>query len=91
MASLQIHSTFKRSNNLENLIEKHFQKLQRLGQQIRAARVSLRKERKAKLSDVVTINLAVEGEKDIVVKVEDSLFEKSVKNAFKIVERQLKR
>lgn len=91
MASLQIHSTFRRSNNLENLIEKHFKKLQRLGQQISAARVSLKKERNAKLSDVVTINLALKGEKDIVVKVEAGLFEKSVKNAFRIVERQLKR
>jgi len=40
---------------------------------------------------VVTINVAVKGQKDVTVTVEDSLFEKSIKNAFKVVERQLKK
>lgn len=91
MAELQIESTFKRSNQLEQLIEKHFNKLQRFCQQIRTANVFLKKEQKAHLSDVVTINIAIPGQREISVTVEDTLFEKAVKNAFGVAARQLKK
>ncbi len=91
MTQLQIQSTFKRSSNLEQLIERQFQKLKRFCQDIGHARIFLKKERNAHFSDVVEINLSVEGQKGIRVRVEDTLFEKSVKNAFKVAARQLKK
>ena len=91
MANLQIQSTFKRSNNLEELIEHQFQKLKRFCTDIASAKVFLKKERNSQLSDVVTINLAIEGQKRITVTVEDTLFEKAIKSAFKVVVRQVKK
>lgn len=91
MADLQIQSTFKRSRNLEELIKKQFEKLQRFGQNIITASVYLKKEKKSSLSDIVTINLAIRGEKGVTVTVEDTLFEKSIKHAFTVARRNLKR
>lgn len=91
MTNLQIQSTFKRSKNLEELINKQFEKLQRFGHHIIAASVYLKKEKKSSLSDVVTINLAVRGEKGVTVTVEDTLFEKSIRNAFAVARRNLKK
>jgi len=91
MAHLQIESTFRRSNQLEQLIETQFQKLQRFGEQIQTAKVFLKKEQKAHFSDIVTINLAVKGQRGITVTIKDTLFEKSIKNAFKVIKRQLRK
>lgn len=91
MANLQIQSTFKRSQNLEELINKQFKKLQKFGQNIITANVYLKKEKKSSLSDIVTINLAVRGEKGVTVTVEDTLFEKSIRNAFAVARRNLKK
>jgi len=91
MNNLLIQSPFKRSNQLEQLIAKHFEKLHRFCQHITAARVYLKKEQNAVFSDVVTINVLVKGQKDVTVTVEDSLFEKSITNGFKVVERQLRK
>jgi len=91
MTNLLIQSPFKRSNQLEQLIENQFGKLHRFCQNITTARVFLKKEQNTTLSDIVTINIAVKGQKEVTVTVEDSLFEKAIKNAFKIAERQLKK
>lgn len=91
MAHLQVQSTFKRSDRLEGLINKHFQKLQRFCQRIQSARVFMKKERKANKSDVVTIILAVNRDNTIAVTAKDALFEKSLKRAFTAIERKLRK
>jgi len=91
MTHLQVESTFRRSNQLEQLIENQFQKLQRFGDRVHTAKVFLKKEPKAHFSDVVTIRLAVKGQRGITVTMKDTIFEKAVKNAFKIVKRQLRK
>lgn len=88
---IQIQSTFKRSESLNNLITHHVNKLARFYDRISFAKVFLKKENEGHISDRVTLQLGLPKQSDITITEKGSRFEAAVIDAFEIAQRQLKR
>lgn len=89
--NIQIESSFKRSDSLNQLIERHVNKLNRFYDRITFANLFLKKENEGHLSDKVTLRLGLPKQADITISEKASRFEAAVTHAFEVAERQLKR
>ena len=89
--NVQIESTFKRSESLNNLITHHVNKLGRFYDRISFANVFLKKENEGHISDYVTLQLGLPKQPDITITEKGSRFEAAVVDAFEVARRQLKR
>ncbi len=89
--NVQIESTFKRSESLNNLITHHVNKLGRFYDRISFANVFLKKENEGHISDYVTLQLGLPKQSDITITEKGSRFEAAVVDAFEVARRQLKR
>lgn len=89
--NVQVQSTFKRSDNLNQLIDQHLNKLNRFYDRISFANVFLKKENEGHLSDKVILQLGLPKQADITITEKASRFEAAVIDAFEVAQRQLKR
>ena len=89
--NIQIQSSFKRSESLNNLITHHINKLGRFYNRISFANVSLKKENNGRISDRVTVQLGLPKQSDITITEIGSRFEAAVIDVFEVAQRQLKR
>lgn len=88
---IQIQSSFKRSERLNNLITHHINKLGRFYDRISFANVFLKKANEGHISDHVTLQLGLPKQSDITITEKGSRFEAAVIDAFEVAQRQLKR
>ena len=89
--NIQIESSFKRSDSLNQLIDRHLSKLNRFYDHISFANVFLKKENGGHISDRVTLQLGLPKQADITITEKASRFEAAVIDAFDVAQRQLKR
>ena len=89
--NIQIESSFKRSDSLNQLIDRHLSKLNRFYDRISFANVFLKKENEGHHSDYVTLQLGLPKQADITITEKNSRFEAAVIDAFEVAQRQLKR
>lgn len=89
--NIQIESSFKRSESLNQLINRHLDKLNRFYDRISYANIFLKKENGGHISDRVTLQLGLPKQADITITETGSRFEAAVIDAFGVAERQLKR
>ena len=89
--NVQIQSSFKRSDSLNDLINRQLSKLNRFYDRIVFANIFLKKENEGHVSDRVTIQLGLPKQADITITEKSSRFEAAVSGAFEVAQRQLKR
>lgn len=89
--NIQIQSSFKRSESLNNLIIHHVNKLGRFYDRITHANIFLKKVSEGHISDKVTLRLGLPKQTDITITEKASRFEAAVIDAFERAKRQLKR
>lgn len=89
--NIQVQSSFKRSESLNNLITHHANKLSRFYDHIVYANVYLTKENEGLTSDKVTLQLGLPKQAAITITEKASRFEAAVIDAFEVAKRQLKR
>jgi len=89
--NIQIQSSFKRSDNLNHLINHHLNKLNRFYDRISYANIFLKKEQEGHISDKVTLQLGLPKQADITITEQGSRFEAAIIDAFERAKRQLKR
>ena len=89
--NVQIQSSFKRSDSLNDLIDRQLSKLNRFYDRIVFANIFLKKEHEGPVSDRVTIQLGLPKQADITITEKSSRFEAAVIDAFEVAQRQLKR
>lgn len=89
--NVQIQSSFKRSDSLNQLINHHLYKLNRFYDRISYANIFLKKEQGGHISDKVTLQLFLPKQKGITITEKSSRFEAAIIDAFERAKRQLKR
>lgn len=89
--NIQIESSFKRSDSLNQLINHQINKLSRFYDRISFANIFLKKENEGHISDRVTLQLGLPKQADITITEKASRFEAAVIDAFEVAQRQLKR
>lgn len=88
---IQIQSTFKRSDSLNQLINHQINKLNRFYDRISFVNIFLKKENEGHISDKVVLQLGLPKQADITISEKASRFETAVIEACEVAQRQLKR